>query len=104
MDSFSDFGNRKITEPGRGLAFEHEQFISRTQRLDQERRVGGADELDSGEGGPQILDHMPLPGGMEVEIEFVDQNDAFHNLKSITTEMGIQSSGLLSNITNKGQH
>ncbi|MDF2627600.1 MAG: hypothetical protein K0R39_1431 [Symbiobacteriaceae bacterium] len=45
-------------------------------RLGDKRAVGGDNELDFGEGSLEGLPDCPLPPGVEVGIDFVDQDDA----------------------------
>jgi hypothetical protein len=39
--------------------------------------MGTADELKVGETFPEHWDHLLLPGGVKVQVHFVDQYDAF---------------------------
>ena len=47
-----------------------------SQGLDNERRVGSTDELDIRKHGAQFFDDLSLPGRMQVELNFIDKNDA----------------------------
>lgn len=49
--------------------------------------MGGGDELAVREGGSEFLDYGALPLGMEMKVEFVDQNDS-SSLERIS-EVGI---------------
>ena len=64
----------------------------------------GGDELDFWERSPQILNDSPLPFGVEMQVQFVDENHAGRFLKRLVAEMRIEDGGLLRHVSDHGQH
>ena len=91
MTDFGDCSDREIPELCPGLPCQQQQLLTGMERLDQKQGMGIAEELDPGEGGVRILDHLPLSGGMKMRIECIDQNETFRSLKRIGAERGMQA-------------